>query len=274
MKKAIKIIFDILTWILLIFAFIVTALVISSDKNNGTASLFGYMPFTVESDSMKPTFSKNDLILDKKVDSISELKKGDVITFWTMSGSQRIRNTHRIVEVKNENGNYSFVTRGDNNPANDTTDVMAGDIIGKWNGTRLKGFGKAMNFLKTRKGFFICIIIPMGIFFIFELYKLIVTIIEMRRPEVLTESDEEEIKRRAIEEYLAEQKKNAAGNAPAEAAAKTESAAEQAVEKAEDTAKALEAAAEELKENTSENAPETAESAESESSTDTAENKS
>ena len=263
MKKAIKIIFDILTWILLIFAFIVTALVISSDKNNGTASLFGYMPFTVESDSMLPTFSKNDLILDKKVDSISELKKGDVITFWTMSGSQRIRNSHRIVEVKNENGNYSFVTRGDNNPANDTTDVMAGDIIGKWNGARLKGFGKAMNFLKTRKGFFI-----------FELYKLIVTIIEMRRPEVLTESDEEEIKRRAIEEYLAEQKKNAAGNAPAEAAAKTESAAEQAVEKAEDTAKALEAAAEELKENTSEKAPETAESAESESSTDTAENKS
>ena len=207
MKKAVKIIFDILTWILLIFAFIVTVLVISSDKNNGTASLFGYMPFTVESDSMKPEFSKGDLVLDKEIDDISSLKEGDVITFWTMAGSQRIRNTHRIVAITDNGGTLSFTTKGDNNPINDTSEVSQGDIIGKWTGTKLGGAGKAMDFLKTRKGFFICIIIPMGIFFIFELYKLIVVIIEMKRPEPLTESDEEEIKRRAIEEYLAEQKK-------------------------------------------------------------------
>ena len=207
MKKAVKIIFDILTWILLILAFIVTVLVISSDKNNGTASLFGYMPFTVESDSMKPEFSKGDLVLDKEIDDIHSLKEGDVITFWTMAGSQRIRNTHRIVAINDNGGALSFTTKGDNNPINDTTDVNQGDIIGKWTGTKLGGAGKAMDFLRTRKGFFICIIIPMGIFFIFELYKLIVVIIEMKRPEPLTESDEEEIKRRAIEEYLAEQKK-------------------------------------------------------------------
>lgn len=39
-----------------------------------------------------------------------------------------------------------------------------------------------------------------------ELYKLIATIIEIKRP-AITESDEEEIKRRAVEEYLAQQKK-------------------------------------------------------------------
>lgn len=45
----------------------------------------------------------------------------------------------------------------------------------------------------------------------FELYKFIVVLIEIKRPEV-PEIDEEEIKRRAIEEYLAEQKKNTAQN--------------------------------------------------------------
>ncbi|MBR0483292.1 MAG: hypothetical protein IJJ69_00755, partial [Oscillospiraceae bacterium] len=66
--------------------------------------------------------------------------------------------------------------------------------------------GNVMNFLRTKTGFFVCILIPMAIFFLFELYKFIVVLIEIKRPAVL-EIDEEEIKRRAIEEYLAEQKK-------------------------------------------------------------------
>ena len=45
----------------------------------------------------------------------------------------------------------------------------------------------------------------MAIFFLFELYKFIMTIVEIKRPK-LTEDDEEEIKKRAIEEYLASQK--------------------------------------------------------------------
>jgi signal peptidase len=49
----------------------------------------------------------------------------------------------------------------------------------------------------------------MILFFLFELYKFIVTLMEVRKPE-LTEADEEEIKKRAIEEYLAEQKKTQA----------------------------------------------------------------
>ena len=56
MKKALKIVFNVIAWVVLIFALLITILVFSSDKNNGTASLLGYIPLTVESDSMKPTF--------------------------------------------------------------------------------------------------------------------------------------------------------------------------------------------------------------------------
>ena len=99
----------------------------------------------------------------------------------------------------------SFVTRGDNNPQDDTVPASANDIIGKWTDVKLGGFGKVMNFLRTKTGFFICIVIPMAVFFLVELYKFIVTLVEFKKP-ALTDEDEEEIKKRAIEEYLATQK--------------------------------------------------------------------
>lgn len=210
MKKALKITLSVLAWILLIFALLITVMVFTSDKNNGVPSLFGRMPLTVESGSMEPTFKKGDLIIAKEIDNINDLKEGDVISFWTneIVDGEKVINTHRIVEVKDNNGTKSFVTKGDNNPQNDTSVVFQGDIIGKWTGTRIPVVGKVMKFLKTKTGFLVCILIPMAIIFLFELFKLIMVIMQMKQqPAKLTESDEEEIKKRAIEEYLAEQNK-------------------------------------------------------------------
>ena len=203
MKKALKIVFNVIAWVVLIFALLITILVFSSDKNNGTASLLGYVPLTVESDSMKPTFKKGDLIISKEIDDINSLKKGDVITFWTLIEGKKVKNTHRIAEVLNDNGSVGFITRGDANNVDDTYTVYAGDIIGQWKGAKIGGFGKVMDFLRTKTGFFICILLP------------IATIIEIKRP-AITESDEEEIKRRAVEEYLAQQKKKEEENAQQE----------------------------------------------------------
>lgn len=209
MKKALTIILNILAWIILLFALLVTVIVFSSSRNGDTANLFGYIPLTVESDSMKPTFKKGDLIVIKEVDDLYDLKKGDVITYWTMIEGKRVKNTHRIADIEESGSSRSFIMKGDNNAANDEDPVLPSDIIGKWNEFKIGGAGKIMDFLRTKKGFFICIVVPMILFFLFELYKFIVTLMEVRKP-ALTEADEEEIKKRAIEEYLAEQKKTQA----------------------------------------------------------------
>ena len=47
MKKALKIILDVLAWILLIIAFLITILVFASAKNDGIPNLFGIMPMSV-----------------------------------------------------------------------------------------------------------------------------------------------------------------------------------------------------------------------------------
>ncbi len=208
MKKVLKITANVLVWIILILALLITIMVFSSGRNNGISNLLGYIPMTVESDSMKPTFKKNDLIICKEVDDVYSLKKGDVITFWTIIDGKKVKNTHRIVEVNEFENTRSFVTRGDNNNQDDTMPAYSGDVIGKWTDVKLDGFGKVMNFLRTKTGFFVCIVIPMAVFFLIELYKFVVTLIELKKPQ-LTDEDEEEIKKRAIEEYLAAQKKEA-----------------------------------------------------------------
>ena len=250
MKKVLRIGANVIAWIVLIFALLITIIVFSSGRNNGVANLFGFIPMTVESDSMKPTFSKNDLIICKEIDDLNTLKEGDVITFWTVIDGRRVKNTHRIVSVNADEGARSFITRGDNNPADDTLPAYASDIIAKWTDVKIAGVGKFMNFLRTKKGFFICILIPMAIFFLFELYKFIVTLIEVKRPESAEQLDEEEIKRRAIEEYLAskgetadktiEKKAENLEDAKKEAFEKFEEVKKEAAEKAAETAEAIE----------------------------------
>jgi len=263
MKKAVKITVNILAWIVLVFALLITLIVFSSEKNNGVSNIFGYMPLTVESDSMSPTFKKGDMILCKEIDDVNDLKKDDVITFWTLIDGKRVKNTHRIVEVNNVDGSVSFITRGDNNSADDEVPAYSSDIIGKWTDVKISGFGKVLDFLKTKKGFFICIIIPLAVFFLFELYKFIATIIEVKNGDKSEKLDEEEIKRRAIEEYLAEKKKSEeAAESAAATAEKIAETAGKAAEKAADTAEKAADTAEKTAEIAAETATEAAEKAE------------
>ncbi|MCR5837865.1 MAG: signal peptidase I [Lachnospiraceae bacterium] len=236
MKKVLKVAADVLAWVLLILAFIITLTVLTSTKNEGVARLFGYTPMSVQSDSMKPTFNKGDLIIVHKIDNLYDLKENDVITFYTIVGKQRIINTHRIVKIEEKDNTRSFITRGDNNPVDDELPVEAVDIIGQWTGKSFGKIGVALDFVQTQKGFFICIIIPIAIIFLFELYKFITTLVEIKSGDI-SEEDEEAIKQKAIEEYLAKQKKEEEEKAAAEAAAET---AAKAAAEAEAAAKAAE----------------------------------
>ena len=78
-----------------------------------------------------------------------------------------------------------------------------------------------MGFLRTKTGFFVCVLLPVAVLFLIELYRLIIVIINIKRPAV-EEINEEEIKRRAIEEYLAEQQKKNNGVKETEKTADTE----------------------------------------------------
>lgn len=201
-KKSVgKIIIDIIAWIVVIFAAIITLSVFSSQANGGVPNLFGKMPVTIQSDSMAPTFKSGDLIINKKVSDVKALKKDDVITFWTVIQGKRVLNTHRIVSINNDG---SFITRGDANNSNDVSTVLPLDVVGQYTGTKIGGIGKAVDFLQSPSGFLFLVVLPLLLFFIYQVYKFVVIVVAMKKPKLSTD-EEEEIKQKAIEEYIKNQ---------------------------------------------------------------------
>ena len=71
--KAIKrvgtIIISVLLWLVILVAALYAFTTMATKDNQNVANLFGYTPLVVESNSMSPTFKKDDLIFVKKCDT-------------------------------------------------------------------------------------------------------------------------------------------------------------------------------------------------------------
>ena len=76
-----------------------------------------------------------------------------------------------------------------------------------YTGTRVAGLGSVLTFLGSRLGFGLCILLPLVLFFVYQLVMFIRTLISVRNDgkKVITVADEELIKQKAIEEYLRRQ---------------------------------------------------------------------
>ena len=213
----------------------------ATKDDQNVASILGYTPLVVETDSMKPTFESGDLIFIKKCDT-SKLNEGDIITFHTIIDNQYALNTHRIQKIDEANGVRSYTTIGDNNNGVADQHVISdGDIVGKYIG-HVSGLGKVMNFLSSSMGFLIVIVLPMLLFFIYQVYNLIM--ISIRLKKAMAVENAEEIANARIQQEKADQAADEAARVKDEAQAALEEA-----KRLKEEAEALKAKAEkELKE--------------------------
>lgn len=179
-KKILSIIVNVVIWIIMIIATLLTISTLNS-RGDGVPNMLGYIPLNVQSESMEPKILKGDLIVDVEYDSETmELNKGDVITFISEISNQRVLITHRIDHVISINQMVSYITKGDNNFKSDDNQVATGDIVGVWRGFRLPYVGTISNFLQTKTGFISCVILPLALFFIFQLYQFIMLLFEYK----------------------------------------------------------------------------------------------
>lgn len=179
-KKIGTIVISVILWAIILLAALYAFTTMATKDDQNVASILGYTPMTVETNSMKPTFQSGDLIFIKKCDT-SKLKEGDIITFHTIIDNQYALNTHRIQKIDEVNGVRSYTTVGDNN--NGVTDqhvISDGDIVGKYIG-HVTGLGKVMKFLSSSMGFLIVIVLPMLLFFIYQVYNLIMISIRLKK---------------------------------------------------------------------------------------------
>lgn len=179
-KKIGTIVISVILWAIILLAALYAFTTMATKDDQSVASILGYTPMTVETNSMKPTFQSGDLIFIKKCDT-SKLKEGDIITFHTIIDNQYALNTHRIQKIDEVNGVRSYTTVGDNNNGVADQHVISdGDIVGKYIG-HVTGLGKVMKFLSSSMGFLIVIVLPMLLFFIYQVYNLIMISIRLKK---------------------------------------------------------------------------------------------
>lgn len=179
-KKAGTIVISVLLWIVILVAALYAFTTMATRDNQNVANLMGYTPLVVKTNSMSPTFDAGDLIFIKKCDP-DTLKEGDIICFHTIIDNEYALNTHRIEKIDESNGVRSYTTMGDNN--NGVADrhiISNGDIVGKYTG-HLKKAGNVMDFLSSSTGFLLVIVLPMLLFFIYQVYNLIMISIRLKK---------------------------------------------------------------------------------------------
>ncbi|HIT12468.1 MAG TPA: signal peptidase I [Candidatus Pelethosoma merdigallinarum] len=91
--------------------------------------LFKNEPVAIVSNSMVPAFSRGDVVVVRKldVDETDKLKVGDVLQYEA-DGRYIV---HRIVKIKeDDNGAFTYITKGDNNNAPDSNPVTESQIRG------------------------------------------------------------------------------------------------------------------------------------------------
>jgi signal peptidase I len=128
----------------------------------------------VKSGSMEPAIQVGSIVVIKPTTSYSV---GDVITFGKDTKTQ-IPTTHRIVEVRGEGAQASFITKGDANDTADNTVTPLREVKGKMLIT-VPYVGYALAFLRTKLGFMLLVGVPALAVFLEEGRMLFIEIRKM-----------------------------------------------------------------------------------------------
>lgn len=213
LKRIVNIVVDILVVLILMVSILVVMLSLTTESS-GVPNILGIAPLSVQTQSMEDTINPGDLILCTLTEIDDEFQKDDIVTFPIEINGESVLNTHRIVEVVEDNNITYYRTQGDNketNPEPDTDLQTSSTIVAKYTGTKIPGLGNVLSFIRTQLGFFLCILLPMIIFFIYEAVRVVMNLIAYSKEKAFEEAQSAvnnseltaEQKKQAIEEYLA-----------------------------------------------------------------------
>jgi len=176
MKKLFKFMIEIII-VLLVFLSIIEITYVLMKDENGVTHIGSYIPIPIKDDTMEPTINMNDLIIDKKVSTPTKIKENDIINYFVIQGGNKEIKTGRVISVVNSNGTIAWKVRGDNQGESSVTTVLSNDLIGQFTNTKMLFAGAILSFAESQNGFIICIVVPLGLLFVIQIFKLIHTLI-------------------------------------------------------------------------------------------------
>ena len=228
-KKVVKAIFNTIINILIVLVLLTSlfiAVISLTSKSTGISTMFGYTIQPIQSDSMKggspdgyggKDFQKGDLVIAKATnfDPGAKYAVGDIITYKTQdTDGKDLLMSHRIVDAVEKDGVSRYQTWGDNREMAQVPDqrsvdeyLTASDIASlyyssNYQGIVLKGWGAPIDFLKTQQGFFFVVLLPMIIFFMYALVRVVLSATNYRKAKA--DEDKDEAVKAAVAAALAE----------------------------------------------------------------------
>ena len=164
----------VIAFVCLITFFLIYYIIVSQIHANDEDYKPGVSIYTIVSPSMTPVIKVYDVVVNVKTSSPKDIQIGDIITYKSVaSTSEGMTITHRVVNIDQlPDGTYEYMTQGDNNSEPDSSYVAYDQIIGK-EIFIIPQLGKLQFLIATQKGWLFLLLIPIGIYLLRELFKLL-----------------------------------------------------------------------------------------------------
>lgn len=191
-----KIIYGIVNFIsvVIIAAAVVVLIMVLLTKPGKPPSIGGFTLLRITTGSMVPTYDVDTMILVQETDP-SQIREGDVISFYSsdpmLDGAV---NTHRVVRIEKDGGQYVYTTKGDGNNVEDPYDVKSEYLVGKviWSSVIL---GKISRLVSNPLIFIPVILVPLAVILLSNFFQTISLACKIAKEE------EEAAIREAVEQF-------------------------------------------------------------------------
>ena len=194
LSKALKLLYYIvITFVCLVIIALLFYVISSHLHSNKENYKTKFSLYTIVSPSMTPVINVYDVVLNIGVEKPEDIQVGDIITYVsTAPASEGMTITHRVVEVeKMSDGTYEYLTQGDNNSTPDSVSVTFDKVIGK-ELLIIPYLGKLQFLIASKKSLLIIIVIPIFIYLLKDIKKLIELIkLKYKVSEITSNNDDE-----------------------------------------------------------------------------------
>jgi signal peptidase len=119
-------------------------------------NMLGYNSYVIYSGSMEPAVKVGSLLLTRPV-NVEDLQVGDVITYRSPGNHTML--THRIVDMRQEDGEWVFQTKGDASPGPDPQEVILHGQATKM-AFDIPYLGYVVDFAKSIQGVVLLLLVP------------------------------------------------------------------------------------------------------------------
>jgi len=119
-------------------------------------NLLGYENYVIYSGSMEPTVKVGSLLLTRPVD-VDALRVGDVITYRSPGNHTTL--THRIVSMRQQDGEWVFETKGDASLGPDPREIILRGQVSKM-AFDIPYLGYVVDFARSTQGVVLFLLVP------------------------------------------------------------------------------------------------------------------